>query len=82
VSDTGIGIPREHHDAIFDKFYQVGATTKGVREGTGLGLAITKTLVENHGGRIWVKSEPGKGSRFTFTIAIGQWDEKGSHSGR
>jgi PAS domain S-box-containing protein len=71
VSDTGIGIPKEQLEAIFDKFYQVGATTKGVREGTGLGLAITKALVENHGGRIWVKSELGKGSRFTFTIAIG-----------
>lgn|ERR1035437_247500 len=82
VSDTGIGIPKEQQEAIFDKFYQVGATTKGVREGTGLGLAITKALVENHGGRIWVKSELGKGSRFTFTIAIGQPDEKGSRSGR
>jgi signal transduction histidine kinase len=70
VSDSGIGIPKEQLEAIFDKFYQVGATTKGVREGTGLGLAITKALVENHGGRIWVKSELGKGSRFTFTIAI------------
>ena len=69
VIDTGIGIPKEQQEAIFDKFYQVGATTKGVREGTGLGLAITKALVEEHGGRIWVKSEPGKGSRFTFTIA-------------
>jgi len=70
VSDTGIGIPKEQHQAVFDKFYQVGATTKGVREGTGLGLAITKALVEEHGGRIRLESQPGKGSRFTFTIAL------------
>ena len=70
VSDTGIGIPKEQHEAVFDKFYQVGATTKGVREGTGLGLAITKALVEEHGGRIRLESEPGKGSRFTFTIEL------------
>jgi PAS domain S-box-containing protein len=70
VSDTGIGIPKEQHQAVFDKFYQVGATTKGVREGTGLGLAITKALVEEHGGRIWLESQPGKGSSFTFTIAV------------
>jgi PAS domain S-box-containing protein len=82
VTDTGVGIPREQQEAVFDKFYQVGATTKGVREGTGLGLAITKALVEEHGGRIWVDSEPGKGSRFTFTIAIGHHDEKSAGSGR
>ena len=70
VSDTGVGIPKDQHEAIFDMFYQVGATTKGVREGTGLGLAITKALVEKHGGKIWVESAPGKGSRFTFTIAV------------
>jgi len=70
VSDTGIGIPKDQHQAVFDKFHQVGATTKGVREGTGLGLAISKALVEEHGGRIWLESEPGKGSRFTFTIAL------------
>jgi PAS domain S-box-containing protein len=68
VSDTGVGIPAEEHEAIFDIFHQAGATTKGVREGTGLGLAITKRLVEEHGGTIAVASEPGKGSRFTFTI--------------
>lgn len=70
VSDTGVGVAKEYHDAIFDKFYQIGATTKGVREGTGLGLAITKALVEEHGGHIWLESEPGAGSRFTFTISI------------
>jgi PAS domain S-box-containing protein len=68
VSDTGIGIAKGQHEAVFDKFYQVGSTTKGVREGTGLGLAITKALVEEHGGSIHLESEPGKGSRFTFTI--------------
>jgi PAS domain S-box-containing protein len=70
VRDTGVGIPKEQHEAVFDKFYQVGATTKGVREGTGLGLAITRTLVEEHGGRVTLESEPGKGSCFTFTIAL------------
>src|SRR5215472_7461627 len=62
VVDTGIGIPKEEHESIFDKFYQVSATTKGVREGTGLGLAITKHLVEEHGGRLHLESEPGRGS--------------------
>ncbi len=70
VSDTGFGIPPQEHAFIFDKFYQVGETTKGVREGTGLGLAITKRLIEQHGGRIWLESEPGKGSCFTFSIPL------------
>jgi PAS domain S-box-containing protein len=68
VTDTGIGIPVEHHRSIFDRFHQVGSTIKGVKEGTGLGLAITKSLVEQMGGRIWVESEIDKGSRFTFTL--------------
>ncbi len=68
VEDTGIGIRREDHVSIFDKFHQVGNTTKGVREGTGLGLAITKRLVEMHGGTIAVDSEPGRGSRFTVML--------------
>ena len=68
VSDTGIGIPAEEHTSVFDTFHQVGAATSGTREGTGLGLPITKRLVEEHGGRIWLESEPGHGSRFTFTI--------------
>jgi PAS domain S-box-containing protein len=68
VTDTGIGIAIEEHASIFNKFHQVGATTKGVREGTGLGLAITKHLVEQHGGHISFKSEPGKGSCFMFTV--------------
>ncbi len=70
VHDTGIGIPVEQQTRIFDKFYQTGMTTKGVREGTGLGLAITKHLVEGHGGNINVESNPGEGSSFTFTIPL------------
>lgn len=68
VTDTGIGIEASEHEAIFDRFYQLGATTRGVREGTGLGLAITKSLVEMHGGKIWVESAPGAGSRFQFCL--------------
>lgn len=71
VADTGIGIPAGQLEAIFDKFHQVGSTTKGVREGTGLGLTITKHIVEMHNCRIWVESEPGRGSRFSFTMPLG-----------
>jgi DNA-binding response OmpR family regulator len=70
VGDTGIGIPPEEHASIFDSFHQVGATTKGVREGTGLGLAITRRLVEQHGGKIRIESESGRGSRFHFTLPL------------
>jgi PAS domain S-box-containing protein len=68
VSDTGLGIPRTEQEHIFDKFYQVGNTTAGVRQGTGLGLTICKQLVEMQGGKIWVDSEPGHGSHFHFTL--------------
>jgi signal transduction histidine kinase len=70
VIDTGIGIPREEQESIFEAFHQLPAPTQGVREGTGLGLSITKLLVEQHGGRIWVESEPGQGSQFHFTIPM------------
>lgn len=70
VGDTGIGIPEEEQENIFDKFYQVGNTTRGVREGTGLGLSITKELVQMHGGWMEVASTSGLGSRFTFTLPI------------
>ena len=78
VSDTGVGIPKEEHESIFDKFHQVGNTTKGVREGTGLGLAITQRLVEEHGGKVWIESELGKGSRFTFNMPLDQAYEQGN----
>lgn len=72
VRDTGIGIRREDLSVVFEEFRQVGESTKGIREGTGLGLAITKKIVEQHRGRIWVESEIGKGSQFTFTVPLGR----------
>jgi PAS domain S-box-containing protein len=72
VSDTGIGIPEDQQQAVFDKFYQVRAGIQGGHEGTGLGLAITKRLVEQHGGYISLKSEPGNGTCFTFIIPLGR----------
>jgi PAS domain S-box-containing protein len=80
VSDTGVGIPPEELDSIFDKFHQVDAPGVGMREGTGLGLPITRRLVEEHGGRIRVESEVGKGSKFTFTLPLEQADEAGTGS--
>ncbi|HTV81505.1 MAG TPA: PAS domain S-box protein [Acidobacteriaceae bacterium] len=70
VGDTGIGIPPEEQENIFDKFYQVGNTTRGVREGTGLGLSITRELVQMHGGWMEVVSAPGRGSSFMFTLPV------------
>jgi signal transduction histidine kinase len=69
VSDSGPGIATEDQMRIFEEFQQAAAG-KEQREGTGLGLALSKRLVELHGGRIWVESEPGKGSRFVFTLPV------------
>ena len=69
VYDTGIGIPPEERDAIFEKFHQVSSASKEGRAGTGLGLTITKRLVEQHGGRIWVEPSPLGGAAFSFVLA-------------
>lgn len=66
VSDNGIGIAAEDHDRIFHLFQRLHA--RGEYDGTGLGLAIAKKIIERHGGQIGVESEPGQGSRFTFTL--------------
>ena len=68
VVDRGVGIAPEDLPHIFERFYRTKGTRKA--EGLGLGLYITKMLVEAHGGRIWVKSKPGKGSTFSFTLPI------------
>jgi signal transduction histidine kinase len=71
VIDTGIGIAKEDQEAIFEEFRQAGGNYAHKREGTGLGLTLTKRFIEMHGGKIWVESEVGKGSTFTFTLPIG-----------
>ena len=68
VSDTGLGIPEEYHQRIFDRFYQVDNTISKLYEGTGLGLAICKAYVERLGGEIRLSSTPGVGSTFYFTL--------------
>ncbi len=68
VTDTGVGIKPEHQNKIFDKFFQVDSSLSRVAGGTGLGLAISKSIVEMHGGRLWVESQLGKGSVFKFIL--------------
>jgi PAS domain S-box-containing protein len=80
VRDTGVGIPLEEQESVFEKFHQVGGVAGGAREGTGLGLPISRRLVEEHGGRIWLESEPGLGSCFTFTIPLKAANEKTTDS--
>jgi signal transduction histidine kinase len=69
VTDTGIGIAPEDQEAVFEEFRQVGKSDKKA-EGTGLGLALCRKFAELHGGRIWVKSELGQGSTFTFALPV------------
>jgi PAS domain S-box-containing protein len=70
VIDTGTGINKLDQEKIFEKFGQLGQRFKDRPKGTGLGLPICKEIVEHHGGRIWVESEPGQGSKFSFTLPL------------
>ncbi len=73
VADTGVGIAPEDQEAVFEEFRQVGTADKKV-EGTGLGLALSRKFIELHGGRIWLKSQVGHGSTFTFTLPVRRED--------
>ncbi|MDA8087966.1 MAG: ATP-binding protein, partial [Nitrospiraceae bacterium] len=78
IQDTGAGIPGEIMEKIFDPFF----TTKPVGEGTGLGLSICHKIVEEHGGSIDVRSEPGKGAEFVIKIPAGLPDRTAGDTGR
>jgi signal transduction histidine kinase len=70
VSDQGIGIPPEEQQRIFDRFYRVDNRLRRDTQGSGLGLFLSRAIVEAHGGRIWVESQVGRGSRFSFTLPL------------
>jgi len=72
VSDDGIGIPARDLSRVFERFFQVESHLTRRYGGMGLGLAVAKALIELHGGRIWVESEEGKGSSFTFLLPAEQ----------
>jgi signal transduction histidine kinase/GGDEF domain-containing protein len=76
VRDSGIGIPEEQRERVFEKFFQGEGSLHRSVSGTGLGLAITKGLVEAHRGEIWVESEVGKGSTFTFTLPVSKGEKR------
>jgi len=79
VRDNGIGIPEHQMEKVFEKFHQLKSPLHHSTSGTGLGLAIAKGLVEAHQGRIWVESEVGKGSTFTFTLPLSRGEKREPH---
>jgi signal transduction histidine kinase len=70
VSDTGIGIPSDQLERVFDRFYQVDGSMTRRYGGTGLGLALVKGIVERHGGQVGVQSQPDAGSTFWITLPV------------
>jgi signal transduction histidine kinase len=68
VSDCGPGIPKAEQEKIFERFYRLGSELRRETQGIGIGLSIVKHIVEAHGGRVTVESEPGQGSRFTISL--------------
>jgi signal transduction histidine kinase len=70
VADTGVGIAPEDQDLVFEEFKQVGSDVAKKHEGTGLGLALARRFVELHGGNLWLESELGVGSTFTFELPM------------
>jgi len=70
VSDEGAGIPPDQHEAVFGRFAQLDASDTRAKQGSGLGLAICRGIIAQHGGRIWVESEPGTGATFYFTLPV------------
>ncbi|WP_435050753.1 sensor histidine kinase [Desulfonatronum lacustre] len=80
IRDHGAGIPREHQERLFERFYRQDAARSEGNGGTGLGLAICKHIVRHHGGRIWVESIPGEGATFLFTLKAAQQGRKSGAS--
>ena len=81
ISDEGRGIPPDELEAIFERFHQVSSADAREKGGTGLGLTITKSIVERHGGHIWVESEIGVGSTFWFTLPLAPGASDPVHAG-
>jgi signal transduction histidine kinase len=82
VHDNGPGIALEDQERIFEEFEQAGHGVLPTHEGTGLGLAVAKRLIELHGGSIWVESQPGAGSTFSFTLPMHQASQDGAETHR
>ena len=70
VADDGPGIPAEARERVFERFYRIDKARSRDAGGTGLGLAIVKHIIQSHGGKVWVESEPGQGAQFYFTLPV------------